>query len=175
MRLYFSILLFLTAGFFGTLPFAKKNIIRPAVGDLAPEIKLPNKTGDSIALSDLRGKVIFIDFWASWCRTCRVENIPLRNAYNTYKDETFDIGNGFEVYSISLDTDSLIWQKAIKNDQLVWENHVCDFKKWDSPLVSLYNFRYLPHNVLIDRNGIIIAKGLFGEDLANTLREHLAE
>lgn len=153
----------------------KKNIIRPAVGDLAPEIKLPNRTGDSIALSDLRGKVVFIDFWASWCRTCRVENIPLRNAYNTYKDETFDIGNGLEVFSISLDTDSLIWQKAIKNDQLVWENHVCDFKKWDSPLVSLYNFRYLPHNVLIDRNGIIIAKGLFGEDLANTLREHLAE
>jgi len=96
MRLHFSILLFLTASFFGTLPFAKKNIIRPAVGDLAPEIKLPNTNGDSIVLSDLRGKVVFIDFWASWCKTCRVENIPLRNAFNTYRNETFDIGDGFE-------------------------------------------------------------------------------
>ncbi|MDB4107619.1 thioredoxin family protein [Bacteroidia bacterium] len=92
-----------------------------------------------------------------------------------YKTQKFDIGNGFVVYSVSLDNDLAQWEKAIGNDRLSWSNQVCDFKKWDSPIVEKYNFRYLPHNVLIDQNGVIVAKGLYGSQLDETLKEHLAE
>lgn len=167
----FTILLSLLFSYIG----AQQHIIRPAVGEMAPNIELLGFKGDTIRLSDLRGKVVFVDFWASWCRTCRVENKNVRQAYLTYRDSTFDIGQGFDVYSVSLDTDSSVWHKAIKNDHLAWPNHVSDFKKWNSPLVQSYNFRYLPHNVLIDSSGRIIAKGLFGNKISQLLAQHVTE
>lgn len=151
------------------------HIIHPAIGEMAPDIALKNPYGEILTLKSLRGKVVLIDFWASWCRSCRIENHSVRKAYNKYKDSNFDIGEGFEVYSVSLDSDASIWQKAIKNDRLDWKYHVSDLKKWDSPLVELYNFRYLPHNVLIDSNGRIVAKTLIGDQLHTTLANHLAE
>jgi peroxiredoxin len=151
------------------------HIIHPAIGEMAPDIALKNPQGEIMTLKSLRGKVVLIDFWASWCRSCRIENHSVRRAYNQYKDSNFDIGEGFEVYSVSLDSDASIWQKAIKNDRLDWKYHVSDLKKWDSPLVELYNFRYLPHNVLIDSNGRIVAKTLIGDQLHTTLANHLAE
>jgi len=149
--------------------------IKPAVGDIAPEIILRNPDGKLIKLSDLRGKVVLIDFWAGWCRTCRIENNTIRQAYDSYKDKSFDIGEGFTVYSVSLDTDPESWQKAIVNDRLSWPNHGCEFKKWESEIVKTYNFTYLPHNLLIDGKGKIIYKGLFGNKLAETLAKHMAE
>ncbi|NNJ56309.1 MAG: TlpA family protein disulfide reductase [Bacteroidia bacterium] len=149
--------------------------IKPAVGDKAPEIALPNIDGNTLKLSDLRGKVVLIDFWASWCRTCRVENINFKKAYSKFKDMNFDVGNGFEIYSVSLDKDSEVWKKAIANDRMNWKYHVSDLKKWDSPIVETYNFKYLPHNLLIDQEGTIIAKGLFGNNLDKFLTSHLAE
>lgn len=151
------------------------HIIHPAIGEMAPDIALKNPYGEIMTLKSLRGKVVLIDFWASWCRSCRIENHSVRKAHNKYKDSNFDIGEGFEVYSVSLDSDASIWQKAIKNDRLDWKYHVSDLKKWDSPLVELYNFRYLPHNVLIDSNGRIVAKTLIGDQLHTTLANHLAE
>jgi peroxiredoxin len=151
------------------------NIIHPGVGETAPEIELKNPEGEVVKLSSLRGKVVLIDFWASWCRTCRIENNSVRQAYDIYKNKNFDIGEGFTVYSVSLDKDVEIWKKAIKNDRLSWPSHGCDFLKWDSPVVEKYNFSYLPHNLLIDKNGKIIAKGLIGDKLAETLKAHLAE
>lgn len=152
-----------------------KTIIRPAVGDIAPEIALPSVDGEILKLSSLRGKVVFVDFWASWCRTCRIENKNVRRAYSTYQNKSFKRGEGFEVFSISLDEDKEIWKKAIANDRLEWSSHVSDFKKWKSPVVESYNFRYLPHNVLIDGEGKIIAKGLFGEKLEELLASLLSE
>ncbi|MGB0850831.1 MAG: TlpA family protein disulfide reductase, partial [Bacteroidia bacterium] len=154
---------------FSFLISAHKTIIRPAVGDIAPEISLRNINGDTISLSSLRGKVVYIDFWASWCGRCRVENKTIREAYKNFNSKKFSIGNGFDVFSVSLDTDSSQWDRAIQKDQLIWENHVCDFKKWESPLVEKYNFRYLPHNLVIDNQGVIVAKGLFGSKLEEFL------
>lgn len=151
------------------------SIIRPAIGDQAPDIIMENPDGQTIKLSQLRGKVVFIDFWASWCRTCRVENSNITKAYGQYHAQNFDVGNGFEVFSVSLDKDKDVWVKAIENDRLIWPYHVSDLKKWDSPIVETYNFTYLPHNLLIDGEGKIIAKGLFGNKLEEVLAAHLAE
>lgn len=154
---------------------ARQYIIRPAVGDIAPDIKMANPKGEIISLSSLRGKVVLVDFWASWCRTCRIENNTVRQAYTNYKNRNFSAGKGFDVFSVSLDQDEIVWKKAIYNDRLEWIHQVCDFKKWDSPVVSSYNFRSLPHNVLIDANGKILAKGLYGKKLSEFLESILAE
>lgn len=144
-------------------------VIHPAVGEVAPEIILKNPLGDSIRLSDLRGNIVLVDFWASWCRTCRVENHHIRQAYLKYKNRAFSAAEGFTILSISLDNDSLRWTKAIRNDRLDWVNQVSDFQKWESPVVKAYNFTSLPHNLLVDSSGTILAKGLFGGELDKEL------
>ena len=115
----------------------------------APELSLTAADGTTYKLSDLKGKVVIISFWASWCSYCRKDNPNLVKLYNKYKDK------GLDVYSVSLDTNKAAWEKAIKDDGLVWKNHVSDFKKWDSPAVSTFNVTGTPRKLLIDKNGII--------------------
>ena len=135
-----------------------------AVGHEAPNFELITSTGGKIALSSLRGKYVLIDFWASWCPPCRKENPNVVNAFQQYKDKNFTI------VGISLDKDKAKWQKAIADDHLTWA-HVSDLKYWDSEIPALYGVRGIPANVLLDPNGVIIAKNITGEDLQNTLKE----
>lgn len=136
-----------------------------AIGRPAPEITMNSPEGQSLSLSALKGKVVLIDFWASWCSPCRAENPNVVNAYNTYKSK------GFDVFSVSLDKDMDKWKGAIQKDNLSWSNHVCDFQGWGSPVVKLYNFNSIPSNVLIDKNGIILGINLRGDDLEKKLEE----
>ncbi|MBL0328494.1 MAG: AhpC/TSA family protein [Bacteroidetes bacterium] len=138
-----------------------------AIGTLAPEINMNTPEEKPLALSSLKGKVVLIDFWASWCGPCRAENPNVVKAYNKYKSK------GFDIYSVSLDKDMEKWKQAIKADGLTWKNHVCDFKFWQSPVVALYNFNAIPTNVLIDKEGNILAKNLRGEALEEKLAEIL--
>lgn len=135
------------------------------IGKQAPEITMNTPDEKPLSLSSLRGKIVLIDFWASWCSPCRAENPNVVKAYNTYKSK------GFDVFSVSLDKDMDKWKRAIEKDNLSWSNHVCDFKDWNSPVVQLYNFNSIPSNVLIDKDGKVIAKDLRGEDLENKLAE----
>jgi thiol-disulfide isomerase/thioredoxin len=125
----------------------------------APEINLPDPTGKKISLSSLRGKVVLIDFWASWCAPCRQENPNVVALYNKYKNKNFTI------FSVSLDKDKEAWKKAIKSDGLVWKTHVSDLLQWETPLVQQYGFNSIPFTVLIDANGVIVGKNLQGEVL----------
>jgi thiol-disulfide isomerase/thioredoxin len=131
----------------------------------APEIKLNNPQGIEMKLSSLRGKYVLIDFWASWCGPCRKENPNVVRIYNQYKDK------GFTVFSVSLDTDIALWTQAIKTDGLIWPNHVSDLSGWETNLINLYSFSSIPHTVLLDKEGKIIATGLRGEALENKLKE----
>jgi len=138
-----------------------------ANGTIAPEISMNTIEGKPLSLSSQKGKIILVDFWASWCAPCRAENPNVVKAYNKYKSK------GFDVFSVSLDSDPNRWKAAVQKDNLSWTNHVCDFKGWQSSVVALYNFKGIPYNVLIDKEGKIIAKNLRGEELEKKLAEIL--
>ena len=136
-----------------------------SIGYEAPEIVLNSPQGEPISLESLRGKVVLVDFWASWCGPCRRENPAVVAAYNKFKDK------GFDIYSISLDNNVARWQAAIVQDKLAWPNHVSDLMGWRSPVAKMYGVSGIPYNVLLDKEGKILAKNLRGQQLEATLEQ----
>ena len=141
-----------------------------AIGNRAPELAYTSPQGKIIALSEYRGKIVLVDFWASWCLPCRIENPNLVHVYQNYQDKTFVGGDGFTIYSVSLDSKKEAWTGAIEHDGLVWEAHVSDLKGFEAVPAAMYQVRSIPSNFLIDGNGIIIAKNLRAEELERTIK-----
>lgn len=139
---------------------------RLMLGKPAPEIALENPAGEIVKLSSLQGKLVLIDFWASWCRPCRAENPRVLQVYNRYKDK------GFEIYGVSIDQDKEAWLQAIEDDGIAWL-HVSDLKFWQSPVVKDYQIGAIPATYLIDEEGKIVAKNLRGRRLEEKVSELL--
>lgn len=144
------------------------------IGNIIPDITLNDPEGNPLKLSDLRGNVVLVDFWASWCRPCRRENPVVVDAYRVYSQKKFKDAEGFKIYSISLDKTKSDWIHAIEADKLKWNEHVSDLQGWRSQAAKKFNVRAIPMNFLIDKNGVIIAKNLRGHQLKETL-ENLIE
>lgn len=144
-----------------------------AVGQMAPEFSQADPNGKEIALSDLKGKIVLIDFWASWCRPCRAMNPFIVETYNKYNKAKFTDAKGFEVFSVSLDKNKDSWLKAIADDGLVWPYHTSDLKWWENAAAAKYGINSIPFNVLIDGTGKIIGVNLHGVELHSKIDEHV--
>lgn len=135
-----------------------------SIGKKAPDFTASDPDGKSISLSQHRGKYILLDFWAAWCGPCRRENPNVVKAWKKYH------AKGFDVFGVSLDKKKADWTKAIKDDELTW-THVSDLAYWNSAPAKLYGVRAIPSNVLIDPDGVIIARNLRGPELDKKLEE----
>ncbi len=138
---------------------AKKN-------QLAPELSLPALDNKPIQLSGLKGKVVLVDFWASWCEPCRMNNPHLSKLYKKYHEK------GLEILSVSLDSNENNWKQAVQQDKLEWLQ-VNDNKGWNAPSASLFNVEAIPSLYLIDKQGIIREINLFGWQLESAIRSLL--
>ena len=157
------------SGYYGKLSEYINLLERTDVGKDYIDFTLNNTDGQEITISDIvkNNKLVMIDFWASWCPDCRVENPNVVAVYNDFKDK------GLEIVSVSLDTDKDAWLKGIKEDNLYWENHLSDLKGWNCVPASEYGVSFIPQNVLINNEGKIVAKNLNGEELKAFVSRYL--
>ncbi|MFH7015373.1 TlpA family protein disulfide reductase [Flavobacterium sp. FlaQc-47] len=144
---------------------SKAQVVGTDIGDIAPEIDLPDPKGNNVVLSSLRGELVLIDFWASWCGPSIKEQPQLIKLYNTYPDK-------FTIYSVSMDTKKPLWLAAIAKQKLPW-TQVSDLKYWQSPVIGDYMLQSVPLNFLIDKNGIIVAKNIHGNALNEMVKSLL--
>jgi len=142
-----------------------------SIGQKAPEITMTSIDGHQLSLSSLKGQMVLVDFWASWCAPCRKENPGIVATYQKYRGASFKNGKGFTVFSVSMDMKQADWENAIAKDSLEWPNHVSDLKGWHNEAALLYNITAVPFSYLIDGDGIIVYVNPRGQLLEKELKK----
>jgi len=167
------VLFALTLGLSTTMVAQENTTIK--VGQKAPELKFKNPQDKEISLAQIsKGRYVLLDFWASWCRPCRMANPRLVELYEKYKDAKFkDAKNGFTIVSVSMDQRKEAWIKAIESDKLKWEYHMSDLGGWQSKPAALYGVEFIPQAFLVGPDGKIVAKYNFAEQAAADLEKFI--
>lgn len=147
--------------------FASAAHAQPKIGSQAPEISLPNENGEVVKLSSLKGKVVLLDFWASWCGPCRQSNKHTRSVYNKFN------AKGFEVFSVSIDGNQKEWTRAVQQDNMSWPQVIDTHAENGNQLTKTWNLQYIPATFLIDKEGRIVASGLEQDELEKLLKQML--
>lgn len=154
------------------VPFNSTSYSPPSIGEVAPEVKLPDVNGKELKLSKLRGNIVLVSFWSTWCVSCNViKNPEYRRLYNRYKDYTFDNADGFTIYSVAFDSDKSKWQRRIEEEQLDWPDHVIDQDSYYSSYWFIYNIRSIPSSFLLDETGRIIGANMTYSQLDTELNK----
>ena len=164
----FSLCFVLTTCLFGQ---KKANLEGIEIGNIAPGIELPTVDGESFNLSQLKGKVVLVNFWASWCKPCRKKSPALLEIFDKYNSSDFKDGEkGFEILNVSLDKNQTAWENSIKKDSIERLLNVGDMTGWKCAAAQAYNIRKIPSSVLLDGNGEIIAINLSPQNLKKKLK-----
>ena len=146
-----------------------------SIGSKAADIGAPTPKGDSLRLSSMKGYVVLLDFWASWCGPCRANNPNVVALYNEFQIKKWNKGTkGFTIFSVSLDKNKEAWMQAIKQDGLTWANHISDLRGWSSQPAAVYGIRSIPQTLLLDEEGYIIAINPSHEFIEGFLSKRLA-
>jgi thiol-disulfide isomerase/thioredoxin len=173
MKKILSTLLFCST--FGLAAHAQYSNEKIQVGQKAPELAFDDPSGKKLSLTEInKGRIVLLDFWASWCGPCRRSNPALVKLYNEYKGKAFkNAKNGFTVVSVSLDKTKEAWTQAIQADNLSWPYHMSDLGAWQSKAAEIYGIQYIPQTFLIGPDGKILKKFNMEEDPAVELKKYL--
>lgn len=144
-------------------------------GDIAPDFEIEHIDGKKYALHDLKGSIVLLDFWGSWCGPCRTKNPYVVSIYQKYKNAQFASADSFTVFSVALEASAKSWENAIKKDNITWKYNVCDLERMNSKIAKLYGINAIPTTYIINEDGIIIGVDLAPEDIEKLLDHQLKQ